>query len=146
MQDIDRTAPPWLAPLDHPADEGVTVRAPDLHTLFARAAWAMFWCVTDPGAVRPEQERDVWVEAADREALLVRWLAELNRVHQTEELLFSRFDVRELTDQRLRAKVAGEPIDTERHALYMEIKGVTFHGLTLAKNEQGWTASILFDV
>ena len=138
--------PEWLAYLDHTADEGIEARAPDLKTLFERCAWGMFSILTEVASVRPAVPEDVAVEAPDREALLVQWLAELNFRHQTRHVVFGRFEVEEVADQRLAARVWGEPIDRQRHAVHTEIKAVTFHLLRIAQDPQGWTARVLFDV
>jgi len=136
----------WLQPLDHTADSGIIVRAGDLKELFARAAWGMFAIITDLNAVEPAQSETIVVTAPDREALLVRWLSELNFQHVTRHQLFSRFDILELSDDRLVAKVSGEAIAPERHTIHTEIKAVTFHGLRVEQGEEGWRAEIIFDL
>ena len=141
-----RHRPRWLAYLDHTADEGIEVRAPDLETLFERCAWGMFSILTDMPDVKPATRESVSVEATDREALLLRWLSELNVRHQTRHVLFSRFEVRELTDVSLTADAWGEPIDGARHKVHAEIKAVTYHMLRIERGERGWTARVLFDV
>lgn len=146
MSGEEDEAPTWLELLEHTADEGITVHARNLRELFERAAWGMFWCITDMGPVRPAAECEVSVTAPDREALLIRWLAELNRLHHTDAMLFCRFRIVRLDEEGLQAQVAGEAIEPERHALYAEIKGVTFHGLSIDQEETGWRATVLFDV
>jgi len=136
----------WLERVEHTADEGVVVHAGGLRELFERAAWGMFACIADMERVRPHREVPVAVDAADREALLVQWLSELNRIHQTDGMLFCEFSVSELDDHRLRAAARGEPIDPKRHDLFLEVKGVTYHGLAIEETSGGWTARILFDV
>jgi SHS2 domain-containing protein/predicted Zn-ribbon and HTH transcriptional regulator len=160
-------SPPWLTPLDHTADTGIIVTAPDLPTLFSRAAWGMFSVITDLAAVQPAAAETVEVEADDLPGLLVRWLSELNFRHITTHRLYARFTVQELsaapgpagrpaTDVaaraptggpgRLRAEVFGEPIVPGRHTVFTEIKAVTFHGLELAEVDGGWRAQIIFDL
>lgn len=138
--------PSWLEELDHTADVGLVVRAGSLEELFARAAWAMFSIVTDPATVQPREKSLLSVQATDREALLVRWLSELNYRHITEHRLFSRFDLLALTDQALQAEVWGEKIDLAHHLVYTEIKAITFHGLQIAEAAEGWKAQIIFDL
>ena len=43
--------PDWLDYIEHTADEGIVVRAPDPATLYARAAWGMVSIVADPDCV-----------------------------------------------------------------------------------------------
>lgn len=140
------TMPAWLQPLDHTADTGIIVQAADLAELFSRAAWGMFSIITDLETVKPLSEEKLVVTAPDRAALLVRWLSELNFQHVTRHRLFSRFQILELSDQRLVAVASGEEVAPERHVVYTEIKAVTFHGLRLEPAGTGWRAEIIFDL
>jgi SHS2 domain-containing protein len=138
--------PPWLEPMDHTADIGIKVSAGDPRELFARAAWAMFSLITDLRRVRPAESAEVRAEADDREALMVRWLSELNFLHQTRHVLFCRFDVSRLVPTSIEATVRGEEIDPARHQVHSEIKAVTFHELHVEERNGSWTATVLFDV
>lgn len=146
--------PDWLMYLDHTADTGIVVTAPDLPTLFSRAAWGLFSVITDPAAVQPAEAEPVEVTAEDLPALLVRWLSELNYRHLTRHRLYARFEVRELLVPkaaepgpcRLGAEIRGEAIVPGRHPVFTEIKAVTFHGLELTEVDAGWRAQIIFDL
>lgn len=139
-------SPSWFEEIDHTGDAGVLVRAPDLKTLFERAAIAMFTILTEVDEVGDAVSREVDVSASDREDLLVRWLSELNFLHLTERMLFHRFAVRSMSDKHLSAEVSGEGIDEERHTVHTEIKAVTYHGLTISASEDGWSAQVIFDM
>lgn len=132
--------------MDHTADEGIRVVAPDLPQLYARAAWGMFSLIADLDGVRETHSLDVSVSACDREALMVRWLSELNFLHQTRHEIYARFAVHRVTDTALAATVGGECIDLSRHNLYTEIKAVTYHELQIAGSPGAWTATIIVDV
>jgi SHS2 domain-containing protein len=106
----------------------------------------MFSIITDPATVVPALSETVVVEAPDREALLVRWLSELNFQHVTRHWLFSRFHILKLSDRQLLAETGGEGIAPERHPIHTEIKAVTFHGLKLEPVGAGWQAEIIFDL
>ncbi|MCI0534605.1 MAG: archease [Verrucomicrobiales bacterium] len=138
--------PEWLEELEHTADTGIIVRADCLKELFGRAAWGMFSVMVDLSAVQPKVAARVSVEATDQKALLVKWLSELNIQHVTKHWLFSRFDISELGDTHLSAEVYGEAIDPERHAIYTEIKAITFHDLRIEKEGERWKAQIIFDL
>jgi SHS2 domain-containing protein len=47
---------------------------------------------------------------------------------------------------QLRADLAGERIDRDRHALVSDVKAVTAHGLCVAKTTEGWTTTATLDV
>ena len=138
--------PDWLEYMEHTADEGIIVCAADLPTLFARAAWAMFTIIAELDAVVPAESLHVRVTAGDREALLVRWLSELNFRHATEHMIYSEFEVLQVSHDVLIATVRGEKIDPQRHRIHTEIKAVTFHGLEIAGEADELRARVLFDV
>ena len=138
--------PDWLVELDHTADAGIAVLAADLPELFARAAWGMFSLITDLAAVRPLHTTRLVITASDRQALLARWLSELNFRHVTQRALFCRFAVLELSEERLVADVSGEPCDLARHTVFTEIKAVTFHSLQIKPGPHGWRAEVIFDL
>jgi SHS2 domain-containing protein len=138
--------PRWLEYLEHTADACIRVRARSLPELFGRAAWGMFSLIVDPDRVEPRDIQPVCVSGSDRKALMVRWLSELNYIHQTQHRVFGRFEVRQVSDTEIAAKVGGESIDSERHRIRREIKAVTFHGLEIEESGGRWTATVLFDV
>jgi SHS2 domain-containing protein len=138
--------PKWLQFVDHTADAGILIRAPNPEQLFERAAWGMFSLITDVESVRPEECIHITVDASDRAGLLVRWLSELNFRHVTEHRLFSRFTVTALSDRRLEADVFGAHIDPTRDTVFTEIKAVTFHDLQLEQDAHEWRAQVIFDL
>jgi len=142
----ERTAPHWLEFLDHTADAGILVQAPNLKELFARAAWGMFSLVTDMDTIRLAERSRIRIEANDRPALMVKWLSDLNYRHVTEHRLFGKFAIVEIGEEWLLAEVHGERIDPTRHTIFTEIKAVTFHDLRLERDDQGWKTQIIFDL
>src|SRR5688572_25818659 len=96
---------------DHTADLGLRVRAPDLDSLFAEAATAMFSVIVeDLSSVQPSNEVQVNLNADERDYLLFDWLKELLYRFDTEHMLFGKFEVR-VTEQGLQGKAWGEPLD-----------------------------------
>lgn len=129
--------------LEHTADALVEVHGRTLDERFANAAYAMFDLITDLTKVEPKGELKVVLEADNREQLLVDFLQELLFVHDTEDLVFSEFDV--MTDGRkLESSVRGEKFDERKHTKRSLVKGVTYHGLQF-DDERG-TVTLLFDV
>src|SRR5262245_46102488 len=131
---------------EHTADLGLRVRAPDLDTLFAEAARAMFSVIAeDLGTVRPETQVDVEVAGDEREYLLFDWLRELLYRFDSEHLLLSRFEVH-VTETGLRGAAWGEPLDPARHSLGNEVKAITYHGLRVEPTADGWLAEVIVDI
>ena len=132
--------------LEHTADAGIVAYGSSLEEMFANAATGMFTLMADLDGVRPLEERRIDVEGRDREGLLVRWLTELLYHLDAEEMLFSRFEVDEISDRRLRARAWGEPIDQDRHRLHFGVKAVTRHMLEVRAEDGGYRAQVLFDI
>ncbi|MCI0459495.1 MAG: archease [Gemmataceae bacterium] len=132
---------------EHTADLGLRVRAPDLNTLFAEAAQALFSVVVeDPQTVEPRQRLDVQLPPDDREYLLFDWLKQLLFHFDAHHLLFSRFEVR-VDESGLTGTAWGEPLDRERHVLDHEVKAITYHGLRVEQEpDGGWLAEVIVDI
>jgi SHS2 domain-containing protein len=143
---VPSSHPRWLQIMEHTADTGIRVRAPALPELFARAAWAMFSVITDPGNILLKIDRTVSLEAQDLSSLLVLWLSELNYLHIVHHQLFGAFEVQLDDAFRLHARVRGEAIDPSRHVLHTEIKAVTYHQLQVVQRPTHWAAQVLFDL
>jgi SHS2 domain-containing protein len=52
----------------------------------------------------------------------------------------------EINRKRIVVQLHGEPYNLQKHPATMEIKAVTYHGLSVKKTVQGWTARVIFDV
>ena len=46
----------------------------------------------------------------------------------------------------MKATARGEPIDPERHELDMEVKAITYHGLKVERDGDGWLAEVIVDL
>ncbi len=131
---------------EHTADLGLRSRAPDLDTLFAEAAQALFAAIVeDLATVRPSQRVDVRLSGDEREYLLFDWLKELLYRFDAEHLLFGRFEVR-VTETGLTGTAWGERLDRSRHELAHEVKAITYHGLRVEKTADGWLAEVIVDI
>ena len=131
---------------EHTADLGIRVRAPDVNTLFAEAATALFASIVDElDTVRPTQQVEIAVEGTDREYLLFDWLRELLFRFDADHMLLSGFDV-SVNETGLKAICWGEPIDPARHVLSHEVKAITYHGLRVEQDNDGWIAEVIVDI
>jgi SHS2 domain-containing protein len=131
---------------DHTADLGLRIRAPDLDTLFVEAGRALFAAIVeDLDTVQPRQQVQMELAGEDREFLLIDWLKELLYQFDSQHLLFSRFEVH-VGDKGLSATASGEPLDPGRHSLLHEVKAITYHGLRVEHNDQGWLAELIVDI
>ena len=131
---------------DHTADVGIVARGADLKEAFATAAYAVFNLIADLGAVSEETSLDIEVEAPDQESLLVSWLNELLYQSDVEQALFKRFEIKEIDDCHLKAKVHGERIDLSRHGLKTQVKAATYHGLKIEERGGRIEVHVILDI
>jgi SHS2 domain-containing protein len=132
--------------VDHTADIGIEVEAASLTELFEAAARGMFSLITDLTLVSSVVTREVEINSGDLEELMFKWLNELLFLLSTELLLFSRFDVRMVREDRLEAIVGGEGLDLAKHEVTAEMKAATYHDLEVRDDDDSWFARVIFDV
>jgi SHS2 domain-containing protein len=131
---------------EHTADIGLRVHASDLNTLMTDAARAVFAViVTNPEAVRPAERVDFEIAGEQLDDLLHDWLSELLVSFDTRHILFGRFEVNKHATG-LTASAWGERLDPARHHVGMEVKAITYHGLRVEREGQGWLAEVIVDI
>ena len=127
--------------IEHTADWELLVWAPDFPTLLTQAAQGMYALADTRLAAGERQLRSLAFEEADRETLLVVFLAELLYYGEVEGLAFDQFDLI-LEAGCLQANLAGTPIVYQAK----EIKAVTYHDLQIRDTKHGLAVNIVFDV
>jgi len=132
--------------VDHTSDIGVHAWGATQGEVFEQAARALFSLVCDPREVDARETVDVSLEAESRELLLAAWLNELLHIFEARRLLLSHFDVLELGERTLCARVTGEPLDPDRHVLCGGVKAATLHELALEPRADGWEGFAILDV
>ena len=130
--------------IEHTADTGLVAYGETLAEAFANAAYGMFSIITDPDDVKEVESRHVTLSEQDTEALLFAWLNDLIYLFDVETILFSRFEIEELTEGRLEGVCFGEKYDASRHRLKTEVKSATYHMLEVDKQKNA--VRVIFDI
>ena len=130
----------------HTADIGIRVFGKDLKELFANAAFGMFDTIADLEGMTTTIEEDINLRGEALEELLVIWLDELLYRFYTKDIIYAKFEISEMSDDRMKAKVFGRPVSANRNRLKVEIKAVTYSGLKIKKTPDGYQVEIIFDV
>jgi len=131
--------------LEHIADLKIKVSGQDLPELFINAALAVAE-QQKPGITSPEAEKEEWesveIQSSDLNSLLVDWLNEILSRSDLSKKVYTDFQIEELSENRLRAKIAGQKVSQKQ----IEIKAATYHGLEIKKINKHWKATIIFDI
>jgi SHS2 domain-containing protein len=132
--------------LDHTADLGIEVEGPSLEELFARAGEAIFELMVELDTVDTAVSRHLVIEGADLADLWVNYLREVLYLWGGESLLMKKVQIINLTETSLEATLYGEPYNSSKHELMMEIKAVTYHQAEVVRTPEGWKGRVIFDV
>ena len=132
--------------IEHTADLGMEFSGASMELLFAAAGEGLFHVITHFNDIECKDTIEIEISGTDREDLMINWLRELLYHHQVKGMLFKTFEVEEVGETSLRAKVSGQKYDPLRHVIKTEIKAATYHGLKVAKTPKGWMAKVIFDV
>lgn len=131
---------------EHQADIGIRGKGSTLAEAFEQAALAMFEIMVETRELKINKPQSVEVEGNDLNELLIAWLSELLFLKDVEGKMFSRFEIESIDKNKLTANVYGEPIDSSRHKLKLEVKAATYTQLIIEKKDNNWIAQCLVDV
>jgi SHS2 domain-containing protein len=133
---------PRFEEIEHTADQALRVRGTDFKELLHNAAQGMLQLTGAIPGSGPLQDRNIEVQAPDREGLLVTWLEEILFSLETRGVTYTKFELHVTGDTHLVAKVQEAPIAViARH-----IKAVTYHDLEIKKTKDGLETTVVFDV
>ena len=136
---------PGFGIIEHTADVGIVAWGEDLAELFSQVAAGMYSIMVAVDDVRETESRELSVVADTLDHLLTNWLTELLFVTETEDLVFSRFEVR-IKGTQLSATAFGERLDPLKHSIGEAVKGVTRHMFEIKRVDDGYEARVLLDV
>lgn len=137
---------------DVTADVGFKAYGETLDIAFANAAIAMFEVITDTSKIEHRIIKKIKIEAEDECSTLYEWLSELLFLHDTENLVFSKFNVKiyqKLGKEKkmfyLEALAFGEKFNPEVHEKRSEVKAVTYHMMKI-NMEDNCDLKVILDI
>ncbi len=132
------------------ADIAFRVRGRDPESLFTAGAEALVsLMIKDLETVLRKSTVTFSCEAADLELLYFDFLSEFIFFKDSDKMLLlpeAIEIVRSNGGYRLTCTVRGEAIDRLRHLFTVDIKAVTMHNLHIARDDAGYSATIVVDV
>jgi SHS2 domain-containing protein len=133
--------PAGFREIEHTADWEIEVWAPDWAALFEQAACGMYALTSTRLKPGPRLSYELFLEAFDRESLLVKFLSELLYLSSMQALGFDTFNLN-VTENTLQAQLQGAALESQSK----EIKAVTYHNLAVRQTQRGLEVNIVFDV
>lgn len=130
--------------LPHTADIKIRARARTLDALFSEVLNSLMQIMY--GKIRSDGvTREIQLESPSRESLLTDFLSEVLFISEVDGLVFSHAEVT-IKKLKLSAVLHGELFDRERHSGGTEVKGISYTGLRIRKEANGYMVDIVFDV
>jgi len=130
--------------LPHTADIRIRVTSPELNSLFSDAADALMEVMY--GTRRSDGiQRKIDLESPDLESLLTDFLSEILYISDVDGMVISHTDVA-IRDLKLAAVLHGEPYDPQKHSAGTEVKGISYTGMSVHRDANGYMVEIVFDV
>jgi SHS2 domain-containing protein len=114
--------------------------------LFANSGFALFDVMSDIDKIEAAERLSLEVEGSDRDDVMVNWIRELLYLYQGGGYLLKEFKINEVNDTSVKAEVAGEKIDPDRHEIKQEIAAVAFHKSRMQKTGNRWIAQVIFEI
>jgi len=129
--------------IEHTADRALKIYGRNLEELLLNAARGLNSLMNADGNLNSTPiSKSIELEAMDTESLLVEWLSELAYWAEAEMLVFSKFDLQNISPKQVKALVYGR----RATKLESQIKAVTYHNLEIVETDTGLAATVVFDV
>ena len=131
---------------DHTADLGAHVYGATKEELFQNAAAALYHALGEFKLKGDGKTEFLKLKADTPEELLVEFLSELLFRFDARGLLFDQIEIQELKPGYLAAKIEGAEVNLADSEPNYEIKAVTYHQAKIEPSDDGWRATVIFDV
>jgi SHS2 domain-containing protein len=136
--------------LEHTADVYVQAHGRTMEEAYENAALSMFETMTDTDKIAQTQEETVEVEAEDQYALLYSWLEALLVKFETENMLYSKFQIiswKETAETfKIKAKIWGEKFEPKKHPQKVAVKAVTYHRMVIIREMDRVILEFILDI
>ena len=137
--------------LEHTADVRVHSWGKSLENAFEQTAYGLMTTITpNLEKISLEIEKEIKIEAEDKEALLFDFLSEFLFIFDVEELVFKEIKVQSinLVEKRyeLSAILKGEVFNKDKHEIGTEVKAITYSFLEINEDKDKVEIKMVFDI
>lgn len=136
--------------LEHVTDAYIEAWSPTLERAFAQAAEGFYETMLNLEKIEPTLEANVKADGHDKKELLYNWLETLLLEFDVKEMVYALYHIDIASDGptafKLRAKVRGEKYDRAKHGAKTEVKGVTYHLMTIDESEKEARVRFILDL
>ncbi|MEW6351380.1 MAG: archease [Thermodesulfobacteriota bacterium] len=131
--------------LEHTADLRIEFRGRTLGELFLHAGLGLTQELVGRSVPGGSVEISVKLDADAVEELLVDWLREVLFLHTTRGFVMTGASFSAISEHAVDAVLFGRPME-RGDAGEIEVKAVTYHGISVEQGDDGYTARVVFDI
>ena len=136
--------------LEHTTDAYIEAWGPTLERAFAQAAEAFYETMLNVQKIDPILEEHIQVDGHDKKELLYNWIEQLLLEFDIKAMVYASYHIiiapDDLTSFKLRGKVRGEKYDRGKHGAKTEVKGVTYHLMTIEEDAKEAKIRFILDL
>lgn len=130
--------------IPHTADVKIRARGSTLADLFSDLCNALMQVMYGPSR-GITLSKEISLSSQDTESLLLDFLSEVLFISEVEGIVFATATV-DIDHQNLHAVLKGEPFDITKHSGGTGVKGISYTGLSISHDANGYMAEVIFDV
>ena len=136
--------------LEHTTDAYIEAWGPTLERAFAQAAEAFYETMLNVQKIDPILEEHIQVDGHDEKELLYNWIEQLLLEFDIKAMVYASYHIIIAPDDRtsfkLRGRVRGEKYDRGKHGAKTEVKGVTYHLMTIEEDAKEAKIRFILDL
>jgi len=136
--------------LEHTTDAYIEAWGPTLERAFAQAAEAFYETMLNVQKIDPILEEHIQVDGHDKKELLYNWIEQLLLEFDIKAMVYASYHIiiapDDRTSFRLRGRVRGEKYDRGKHGAKTEVKGVTYHLMTIEEDAKEAKIRFILDL
>ncbi|OQA58129.1 MAG: hypothetical protein BWY41_01094 [Candidatus Atribacteria bacterium ADurb.Bin276] len=133
--------------LSHTADIGIVAWGKSLEEVFAHSAQGLFYLIAENPCYNLTFETTVAVDGNDYEDLLVTWLNELLYLFDVEQVFLCEFEIKEIGQYFIKARVRGELFNSTKYPLKHSVKACTYYEARVEEQKPDlWRAQFYLDI
>jgi SHS2 domain-containing protein len=116
----------------------------DKKELFSNSAEALFSIICKIKKVKPKIKKEINVKGKDLKELLFNFLQELIARVDIDEMFFSKFDIKEISDKHLKCICYGESTSPEKGEII--VKAITMYRFKVEEVKDKYKATVSMDI
>ena len=136
--------------LEHTTDAYIEAWGPTIERAFAQAAEAFYETMLNVQKIDPILQEHIQVDGHDKKELLYNWIEQLLLEFDIKAMVYASYHIiiapDDLTSFKLRGKVRGEKYDRGKHGAKTEVKGVTYHLMTIEEDAKEAKIKFILDL